>query len=222
MKPPPSLPVALLRLAVFVVLLVGLNLSLGALLREWEMQIRPATMERVHLGMLLACVLYALILALPFVPGVEIGIALLTMLGPVAAPYVYVATLVGLTMAFLAGRLIPMTVLARGLRALGLANAAALIGDLAAVPPEERIGALARRAQRRWLIRLLRQRQIALVVLLNLPGNALIGGGGGIAMAAGLSRLFSPLAFVLIVAVAVAPVPLAVWLFGAPAILVGH
>ncbi len=220
MSAPTSFPRAMLRLAVFLVLLIGVNLTLGSLLREWEMEILPEDMKNVQRGVLLACVLYALILALPFVPGVEIGIALLTMLGPLVAPHVYLATVGGLTLAFLAGRLIPMHTLARGVRALGLERAAALVDELAEQPPENRVVTLAARAQRRWLVRLLRHRYIALVVLLNLPGNALIGGGGGIAMAAGLSRLFSLPAFVLVVALAVAPVPLAVWLFGVPVIAV--
>ena len=45
-----------------------------------------------------------------------------------------------------------------------------------------------------------------------MPGNVLIGGGGGIAMVAGLSRLYSLAGFLLAVGVAVAPVPLAVTL----------
>jgi hypothetical protein len=42
----------------------------------------------------------------------------------------------------------------------------------------------------------------------------LIGGGGGIALLAGMSRLFAPLGFAISVAVAVAPIPLLVLLTG--------
>jgi hypothetical protein len=48
-------------------------------------------------------------------------------------------------------------------------------------------------------------------VLINLPGNMLVGGGGGIALVAGMTRLFSWPAFLLTVAVAVAPVPLLIY-----------
>lgn len=48
------------------------------------------------------------------------------------------------------------------------------------------------------------------MVGLNLPGNALIGGGGGIALMAGMSRLFSFPLFLLSLTVAVSPVPLAI------------
>ena len=50
---------------------------------------------------------------------------------------------------------------------------------------------------------------------MNVPGNAVIGGGGGIMMMAGLSGIFAPLPTVLAVMLAVSPVPLAVMLFGA-------
>jgi hypothetical protein len=52
-------------------------------------------------------------------------------------------------------------------------------------------------------------------VLINVPGNAVIGGGGGLAFAAGMSGVFSVPAFLLTVAIAVLPVPLAIFAFGA-------
>jgi hypothetical protein len=61
----------------------------------------------------------------------------------------------------------------------------------------------------------LRYRYIALAVLINTPGNAIIGGGGGIMMLAAMSGIFMPLPTLLTVAIAVCPVPLAVLLFGA-------
>ena len=58
-----------------------------------------------------------------------------------------------------------------------------------------------------WLIRF---RLIALAVLLNVPGNALLGGGGGIGMVAGMSRLYGVPGYLFTVCVATAPVPLLV------------
>jgi hypothetical protein len=57
-------------------------------------------------------------------------------------------------------------------------------------------------------------RFLLIPLLLNLPGNAVIGGGGGIAMLAGFSRLFSFPVFVAMTAVAVSPVPLLIILSG--------
>jgi len=55
---------------------------------------------------------------------------------------------------------------------------------------------------------LLRHRYLVLAVLFNLPGNAIIGDGGGIALIAGMSRLFPFPKYVLLVCVAITPVPL--------------
>ena len=61
---------------------------------------------------------------------------------------------------------------------------------------------------------LLRHRYLAIAIALNTPGNALIGGGGGIALLAGASGLFSFWGFLLVLAVAVLPVPLLVMIVG--------
>ena len=68
-----------------------------------------------------------------------------------------------------------------------------------------------------WLALIdLRSRYILLAVLINLPGNSLIGGGGGIGLLAGLSRIYAPLATVLTFLIAVSPIPLLVWIYGMP------
>jgi len=54
----------------------------------------------------------------------------------------------------------------------------------------------------------LRHRYLALAVLFNLPGNMLIGGGGGIALIAGMSGLYRSTNYFITVTLAVAPVPL--------------
>ena len=55
---------------------------------------------------------------------------------------------------------------------------------------------------------LLDHRYLTIAALLNLPGNALIGGGGGIGLIAGMSKIIPFYCYVLVTAVAVAPVPL--------------
>ena len=60
------------------------------------------------------------------------------------------------------------------------------------------------------LARILRHRCCALGVLFNTPGNSLIGGGGGIAIATGASRLLGFPHFLATVVIAVAPVPAAI------------
>ena len=60
----------------------------------------------------------------------------------------------------------------------------------------------------------IRYRYVALAVAVNTPGNSIIGGGGGIMLMAGLSGIFSPLATVSTIAIAVSPVPLAMVFLG--------
>ena len=60
----------------------------------------------------------------------------------------------------------------------------------------------------------MRHRYLAVAVALSIPGNSVIGGGGGISLVAGMSRLFGFSRFVLTLAVAVAPVPLLIVIFG--------
>ncbi len=53
-----------------------------------------------------------------------------------------------------------------------------------------------------------------MALALNIPGNALIGGGGGIVLMAGISRLFRPVPFAVTLALAISPLPIAIMLFG--------
>lgn len=162
----------------------------------------------------LALVAYALLLALPFVPGVEVGIMILAMQGPGAALPVYVATLFGLALAFGAGERLPAGWLADALRDCALGRAADLIERTEPLSRDERVGLL-----REWLppwlgTALVNWRYLLLALVLNAPGNWLVGGGGGIMMVAGLSGLFRSWATLATIALAVAPVPLLVWSFG--------
>ncbi|MDH3263110.1 MAG: hypothetical protein OEM24_03845 [Paracoccaceae bacterium] len=164
--------------------------------------------------LMLALLLYAVLLALPFVPGVEVGIMILAMQGPGAALPVYLATLVGLSIAFGAGERVPAHWLAGVLADLRLERAARLIEQAAPLSCEERLGLLRERLPARLGAALLGWRYLLLALVLNVPGNWLLGGGGGIMLIAGLSGLFRPLGTLATIALAVAPVPLLVWALG--------
>jgi hypothetical protein len=204
------------RLALRLAVLAGVVAGVWAL-SHWAMRAQAALPPDGPLlawPVIVLLALYALLLALPFVPGIEIGLALLAMHGAAAAPFVYGATVAGLMLAYGAGCLIPARALADGLRRLGRDRAATALQDWCALPRADRLTALSARLPA-WLgARVGALRFVLLAVLFNLPGNAVLGGGGGIAVLAGLSRLYPPGATALTVAVAVAPVPLAVWLWG--------
>jgi len=138
--------------------------------------------------------IYVVLIAVPFVPGAEIGLALMVVFGAVMAWPVYIATVLALSIAFAVGRLASQHRHPQSYRGAG--------------PTSDALARFAQRLRaRRWLQPLLRFRWLAVVVLINMPGNTVIGGGGGVAMAIGYSRAFTYPAFLACAAIAVAPVP---------------
>lgn len=214
----PPLPAAawlVLRLGIVLAVILALNFWIGGWVERYLPGLGPVLTAAWENGtMLWVVAAYAALLALPFVPGVEIGLALLALFGAEAAPLVWSATLGGLTLSYLAGRLLPVRVLTGLLRGLGARGLAADVDAAGTLTGHARARALLRNAPGRVARLLLRHDQLALALLFNMPGNAVIGGGGGIALIAGLSRLYTVPRFVAVTAAAVAPVPLAVWLLG--------
>lgn len=159
-------------------------------------------------------VIYAIAISIPFVPGVEIALSLLVLRGAEIAPWLYLGTVLGLFAAFSVGFSTTDQRLSRFLGSVGLRRPARFVEEIALLSPERRL-ALMRRALPVWLAPIVvNQRYLVLALLLNLPGNMVIGGGGGIVLLAGLSRLFRPAVTALTIALAVLPVPLVVWLMG--------
>lgn len=158
--------------------------------------------------------LFILFSALPFVPGAEIELGLLMVMGAEGAMAVYAGMIVALSLAFAAGRFVPTRWLAAAFSALGMHRARDLVASSMEMSMGERARFLEENAPARWLPFLLRHRYLALALLLNMPGNVVLGGGGGIAFAAGACRLFSTAGFLATILIAVAPVPLAFLLLG--------
>jgi hypothetical protein len=213
----------LLRLALRIVVVLALA-GLASLAFEWLQQrlsmLEGGAAAPAMIGLIvLMLVAYAVLLAVPFMPGVEIGIALMMLQGATMAPFVYLATLSGLALAYLAGCLVPLTALHRLVQDVGWRTACLWIDRLQGTPPAERPALMAERLPR-WLAPvLLNWRYLTLAVLLNLPGNTALGGGGGLMLIAGLSGMFRPVGVMAMLALAVAPVPLVVWLWGAGPLL---
>ncbi len=205
---------AVAKILLLIALLVAANLVARQYLQSLDFEIRPSNEDMVHRTIMASAALYALLLAVPFVPGAEIGLALMAMLGPAIAYLVYLCTIAGLMLAFLVGRLIPLRVLIHLAQDCKLERTANLLHEIAPLDKEARLALLVDKAPKRFLPFLLRHRYLALAAAVNIPGNYLIGGGGGISLMAGISRLFSIPAFLLTIALAVAPVPLAVLIFG--------
>lgn len=205
-------------LAVKISLLVGVILLLTwgvHLVRDTlDLQIRPDNEQQVHRVIMMGATAYVALLAIPFVPGAEIGIALLAGFGAAIAPLVYICTVAAMTLAFTIGRFLPAQMLERLLRFLRLERAAGLVARTAPLSQDERVELLLEGQSKRILRLALQYRYIALAVALNTPGNSIIGGGGGIMMIAGLSGIFTPLSTFVTVILAVSPIPLVVMFLG--------
>jgi len=204
----------LLRLLVLAALILAANLLAGLLIDHLEFDLRPSNEDMVHGMIMLSAALYAGLIAIPFVPGVEVGLALIAMLGSGIVLLVYACTLAGLTISFLIGRFLPLTAIVKLAEWFRFSRAADLLKRVEPLDGDDRLQFLLERAPKGALPFLLRHRYLALALAINLPGNFLIGGGGGIALVAGVSRLFTIQGFLLTIALAVAPVPLAIALFG--------
>jgi hypothetical protein len=159
-----------------------------------------------------ALVAYMVLMALPFCPGIEVGLALIVLVGPAIVPLVYLATVAALMLSFVVGRFVPPHTVIETLDLLRLARARQLLLRIEPLEAEQRLQLLLSASRPRMVRWLLEHRYVAVAIALNTPGNLALGDGGGVALAAGFSRLFSPSLFALTVALAVAPVPLALLL----------
>jgi len=202
------------RLAAIVAGIVALNFAGGWLASQLKLQIWPQHCDMIEWVIIAVVITYVLAMAVPFVPGIEIGLGLMLLLGPGGIALVYLCTQLALALSFLIGRLVPMRFIARVFGWLHLERARRLVKELETTAPEHRIQTLMARSPRRWIALLLRHRYLALAVILNLPGNAVIGGAGGIGMIAGMSRAYPFSRFVMLMALSTLPVPVFLILTG--------
>ena len=204
----------LVKLSIFLAIVVAGNLLTRGMVDGLEITIRPSTEATLHRIIMVSMAAYVLLMAIPFVPGVEIGLALMMILGPKIVPLVFGCTIVSLTLAFLIGRLVPEASIVQFLRELHLIRLASFLAEFQGLNAEQRLTRLSAKAPKRWVPWLARHRYLTLMVAINLPGNLVVGGGGGLAMMAGMSRLFSTARYLFSILVAVSPVPVLLLLFG--------
>ena len=77
------------KLLLLVVLVIVGKYLLGWV-HDWlDMSVLPHTENFVHRAIIVAISVYTVLLAIPFIPGAEIGLTLLTVLGSSLAPLVY-------------------------------------------------------------------------------------------------------------------------------------
>ncbi len=200
---------AVLATAIWVSLIVfGHHLSHldVAAIRETLAALR----EGMGMGALLASAfMLAVLLGLPFVPSVEMGLMMMTVFGREGAIAAWLATIAGLSLAHAAGRYMPADRVHHWLDRHGLLPADSDPGTPMAGMLERL--RLSKRKGYRIATFLLRHRYLLFALLINMPGNSVLGGGGGIALVSGFARLYRWPWFLLTVGLASLPIPLMVF-----------
>lgn len=170
------------RVVVLVAIIVAAVAPFSSLAPHWLIAGTNSTTV-----LLLACLVYMLLLAVPFVPSVELGLLIMVLFGEAGALGAYLATSLGLNLAYGIGRHLDWQPYARQMRIPE--SLKARTDHLARYLPTGLVPA------------------VMLALLLNLPGNTAVGGGGGIALVYGGTRLLTWPRFAMAVALATAIIP---------------
>lgn len=172
-----------------------------------------ALREAMGMGALLtSAVMLALLLGLPFVPSVEMGLMMMLVFGRQGAVAAWLATVAGISLAYAAGRYMPADRLHHWLNRHGLLSTEQVPGQSAVTTRFlERMRLLHGKTHHVGAF-LMRHRYLLFAALINMPGNSVLGGGGGIALICGFTRLYRWPWFLLTVALASLPIPLLVFL----------
>lgn len=200
-----------LKFVLILFVIVAVNIGGSWLVRQVDFQIYPRHEPILHILLLSLVGLYILLMALPFMPGVEVGLALMMILGSKGVVLVYACTLVALSISFMVGRVVPCHVICSFLNWLHFDRACSFVERLEPLNEQQRLAFLLEHAPSRVVPFLLNHRYLTIAALFNLPGNALIGGGGGIGLVIGMSKIIPFYAYILLLAIAIAPVPLIIY-----------
>ena len=207
-------PRIFILLLIYGGLLAGGHWGSGWLISLVGVDLSPGTESHARHFVMAGIAIYTALMAVPFVPGMEISLALLAAFGQQLAMIIYAATVVALVISYLIGRVVPVRLIASFFGFLGQQRAENLVRRLEPLNARQRLETLIAHAPKRIVPTLLKHRYIAIAVALNVPGNAIIGGGGGIALLAGISGLFTFPRYLAIVSLAVLPIPLTIMLMG--------
>lgn len=114
----------------FLGILLFLNYGVARLTDLLAFQMWPSHVDMAVFIAFGSAVLYVVLMALPFMPGIEIGLMLMAMLGVGGIVLVYLCTVLALSLSFLAGRLFPPRHVARALGWMRLERARRLVTEL--------------------------------------------------------------------------------------------
>jgi len=203
-----------IKISIVLAFIVGLNIFGTWLGHQVNFQLFPRHDTMLHTFVIIAIAIYVLLMATPFMPGIEVGMAVMLLLGYKSASLIYLSTLIALSISYAVGRYFPLKLIHKFLKWLYLFKASELVNQLEPLNQNERLGLLYKKAPKKFAPFLLKHRYLTIGAILNLPGNALVGGGGGIGLVVGMSRVVPFYKYFLVVVVSVLPVPLCVYLKG--------
>ena len=208
-------PAAILRTIVRISLIIVAVFVVHQLMSWMMVKAESAQNGPLMLGLMGVVLLtYIVLISIPFVPGIEIALSLMILRGPDVVIWVYGATVLGLFLAFLAGQYLSYAYLHTVFRDLRMKRACYLLDAIQPLSRNERLDLLKNKIPRFLRPFLIEGRYALVGAGLNIPGNALIGGGGGILLIAGLSRLFSTYWMFVLLMISVSPIPIAILVFG--------
>jgi len=174
----------LIGLAVLAGLIIG-----GKEAMHWLQGL--ADQSRTPEMLTILCIVYALLLAIPGVPGLEVGLVMMGVFQEVGILAAWLCTIVGLNLAFVAGRKLPRAKIERFLTPKNVPEdelppfARNQHDTMTLVLERNRIG--------RWVLKWTGppggwRRYVLIAFLFNMPGNFVLGGGGGIGLFCGTSE----------------------------------
>ena len=132
----------LFKIAVVIAFFVCVNLFARWLWHQLEMEVDPENVHMVRGIVITSLLVYTILIAIPFVPSVEIGLGLIILLGADLAPLVYLFTVIGCSLSFIAGRLIPESYLRKFLEDLSLTRASRFVENVESLDREQRLSLL--------------------------------------------------------------------------------
>ena len=88
------------KLLLLVIAVVLINFGGSWLARQIDFQLFPRHDSMLQLAIAGCALLYIILMAIPFLPGIEIGLALMLLLGNKGALLVYLCTLLALSISF--------------------------------------------------------------------------------------------------------------------------
>lgn len=195
----------LLFLLIIVLLLSGVGNWIG---HQLNIQVWPHSAQQIDVAITILFLAYVVCMILPFMPAIELGLILLMMLDIKGIIFLYSLTIIALSISFWLGRLVPIRWLLGLFDFLHFDRASKLFNEMSQSDDKKRLDILIYNAPKRIIPVMLKHRYWVVAIALNMPGNALIGGGGGIGMISGMSRILNYPSYFLTVLIAVIPLPL--------------